>query len=194
MQVPLLETKRLKIRALSLEDLESCHRLYVGIGWADAALSDEANREQRQRWLEWTIRSREQQALLHQPPYGERAVVLAQSGQFVGLVGLVPWLEPFGQLPFFGGKAGARTTAEVGLFWALLPEAQGRGYATEAARALIDAAFNTLNLARILAGTERGNHASRAVMRRLGMRIEENPFPEPPWFQVAGILEAPSAG
>jgi hypothetical protein len=25
-------------------------------------------------------------------------------------------------------------------------------------------------------------------MRRLGMRVEENPEPEPAWFQVVGIL------
>jgi hypothetical protein len=26
-------------------------------------------------------------------------------------------------------------------------------------------------------------------MRKLRMRIESNPYPDPPWFQVAGILE-----
>jgi hypothetical protein len=28
-------------------------------------------------------------------------------------------------------------------------------------------------------------------MRRLGMRIDRNPYPDPPWFQVVGILENP---
>lgn len=189
----MMETQRLRIRALTGEDLESCHRLYTEIGWSDPKQDPEVNREQRRRWLEWTVLAREQLALLYQPPYGERAVELAGSGQFVGLVGLVPLLAPFGQLPFFGGKAGSRFTAEVGLFWALSPAAQGQGYATEAARALVDEAFTTLNLARIFAGTERDNRASIAVMRRLGMRIEENPFPQPPWFQVMGCLEAPAA-
>ncbi len=30
-------------------------------------------------------------------------------------------------------------------------------------------------------------------MRKLGMRIEKNPYPEPAWFQVAGILEGQAA-
>jgi len=29
-----------------------------------------------------------------------------------------------------------------------------------------------------------------AVMRRIGMTIQHNPGPAPPWFQVVGILEA----
>ena len=32
--------------------------------------------------------------------------------------------------------------------------------------------------------------ASIGVMRAIGMTIEENPFPEPTWFQIVGILEA----
>ncbi|MDX6533520.1 MAG: hypothetical protein QOF68_1264, partial [Gaiellales bacterium] len=76
-------------------------------------------------------------------------------------------------------------------YWALKPEARGNGYATEAARALIDWAFDNLELARIVATTEDDNSASQAVMRRLGMRVERNPDNEPAWFQVVGCLEAP---
>jgi hypothetical protein len=28
-----------------------------------------------------------------------------------------------------------------------------------------------------------------AVMRRLGMRVLENPHPEPSWLQIVGVLE-----
>lgn len=35
------------------------------------------------------------------------------------------------------------------------------------------------------------NTASTAVMRKLGMRIDDNPLREPPWLQVVGILERP---
>jgi RimJ/RimL family protein N-acetyltransferase len=190
MHLPTLETKRLRIRPLRMEDLNDCHRLYVDIDWADKAVSEEENLKRRREWLEWTVRNYEQLALLYQPPYGERAIEHKESGRFVGLVGLVPLLAPFGQLPSFGGVEGARFSAEVGLFWALTPARQRQGYATEAARALVDHAFDTLKLGRVLAGTQRDNRASIAVMRRLGMRIEENPYPEPPWFEVTGILEA----
>jgi RimJ/RimL family protein N-acetyltransferase len=185
-----LETERLRIRPLELGDLEDCHRLFMDIGWADAKRSEEENRERRRQWLEWTLRSYEQLALLYQPPYGDRAVVLKDSGRFVGLVGFVPMLAPFGQLPSFGRVEGARFSPEVGLFWAISPSLQRNGYATEAAGALVRYAWETLKLGRILASTERGNSASMAVMRHLGMRLEENPFPEPFWFQVTGILEA----
>ncbi|EPX64376.1 acetyltransferase, GNAT family [Cystobacter fuscus DSM 2262] len=192
MHLPTLETKRLRIRPLRMEDLDDCHRLYVDIGWADQAVGEDENLKRRREWLEWTVRNYEQLARLYQPPYGERAVELEESGQFVGLVGLVPLLAPFGQLPSFGRVEGARFSAEVGLFWATAPAWQRRGYATEAARALVAHAFDHLKLGRILAGTQRDNTASLDVMRRLGMRIEENPFPEPPWFEVTGILEAAS--
>jgi RimJ/RimL family protein N-acetyltransferase len=192
MHLPTLETQRLRIRPLQLSDLNDCHKLYLDIDWANKEVSAEENLRQRREWLEWTVRNYEQLALLYQPPYGDRAIVHRESGRFVGLVGLVPLLAPFGQLPSLGGVQGARFSAEVGLFWALSPSEQRQGHATEAARALVDHAFGTLKLGRILAGTERTNTASIKVMRRLGMRIEENPYPEPPWFQVTGILESGS--
>ena len=131
---------------------------------------------------------------LHQPPYGERAVVLKASGVVIALVGFVPCLRPFGQLRSFGGVPDARFTPEVGLFWAVAPEYRRRGIATEAARAMIAHAFDDLRLARIVATTDYDNAASIAVMRRLGMTIERNPFPTPPWHQVVGFLDAPPAG
>ena len=27
------------------------------------------------------------------------------------------------------------------------------------------------------------------VMRKIGMRIERNPYPEPSWLQIVGVLE-----
>ena len=40
----------------------------------------------------------------------------------------------------------------------------------------------------IIATTTDDNAASIAVMRKVGMVVERNPLPEPPWFQVVGIL------
>src|SRR5205814_1085253 len=86
------------------------------------------------------------------------------------------------------GSAG-RMSPEFGLFWAVAKEFQGCGYATEAAGAMIDFAFRELRLQRVVATTSYDNEASMAVMRKLGMRIERNPDPEPPYLQVVGILE-----
>ena len=58
--------------------------------------------------------------------------------------------------------------AEMG--YALARRHWGRGYMTEAARAVIDAAFASLpELARVQAGANARNHASIRVMQKLGM-------------------------
>jgi RimJ/RimL family protein N-acetyltransferase len=52
------------------------------------------------------------------------------------------------------------------------PDAQGRGYAREAAAALLGVAFGELGLHRVFGRTDARNEASAALMRRLGMRQE----------------------
>ncbi len=192
MSVPRLVGEGVSIRPLRRDDLEDCLRLYQEIGWDEPDLTPGQARAQREAWLDWAIRNEEQLAALHQPPYGDR-VICDGDGAFAGLIGIVPRLEPFGRLPSQGGDPAARLSAEVGLFWALRPAWQGRGLATAAAKLLSDWMFASLGLQRIVAGTEYDNTASIAVMRRLGMRIEPNPSPEPPWFQISGSLEAPQA-
>jgi RimJ/RimL family protein N-acetyltransferase len=69
------------------------------------------------------------------------------------------------------GTAGLRPLDDIGLeiFYSLAPAAWGRGYATEAARAVVGHALGTLGLAEVLAEVDEGNIASVAVVRRLGM-------------------------
>jgi RimJ/RimL family protein N-acetyltransferase len=78
---------------------------------------------------------------------------------------------------------------EVSMMWAIKPAHQRNGYATEIAKVLIDALFSQFNLQRIIATTEYNNTASQRVMEKIGMRLERNPFPDPFWFQVIGIIE-----
>ena len=106
----------------------------------------------------------------------------------------MPGLEALGQvagLPAGDDAVPGLTSAEVGLYYGLLPDQRGQGYATEAASALVDYAFGQLRLRRIIATTTDDNVGSMGVMRRLGMRIERNPLPDPPWLQVVGSLEQP---
>jgi RimJ/RimL family protein N-acetyltransferase len=192
-QMPVLETRRLFVRPFDLPDLETIHCI-LDVELAEVEMGSEGAKsfEERREWLQWTVLNYEQLAKLYQPPCGDRAVVLKSPGQLIGAAGLVPCLGPFGQLPYFSLRTGAENRlqmAEVGLFYAFSPEHQGQGYATEAARALIDYAFHELQLERIIATTTYDNQASMAVMRRLGMSIERNPYPDPPWLQVVGILE-----
>jgi RimJ/RimL family protein N-acetyltransferase len=123
---------------------------------------------------------------LCQPPLTERAITLRRTGEVVGLAGFVACVAPFGQLPSFGGYPNVPYTPEIELCWAVLPKHQGRGYATEAGRALVEFAFNDFRLKRVVACTDRTNLVSRRVMEKIGMRVELNPFPEPVWLQAVG--------
>ena len=58
---------------------------------------------------------------------------------------------------------------EIG--WRLRPDRWGRGYATEAARAMGNFAFDRLNIPVLTAVAVPENTASRRVMERLGMRF-----------------------
>lgn len=192
-RMPVLETERLVIRPFVLEDLDAIHRILdIELVDADTGGGGALTREERARWLAWTVLGYDQLAWLHQPPYGERAVALRGSGEVIGAVGLVPCLGPFTQIPALrpaGGGAAARGyTPEVGLYYAISPAQRRRGYAAEAAEALVRYALREMRVARVVATTSRDNIASMAVMRRLGMTVEENPQPEPPWLQVVGVL------
>jgi RimJ/RimL family protein N-acetyltransferase len=197
--MPPLDTERLLIRPLAMDDLDGVHRILdVELAAADFGTAGAYALDERQQWLQWTILSYEELAKLYQPPYGERAIVLKQTGQVIGACGFVPCLNAFGHLPAFhragDGVAARLYSTEFGLFWAMSPAHQRQGYATEAATALIDYAFAELQLERIVATTTNENAASIRVMQKLGMRIERNPYPDPPWLQVVGLRYHPHSG
>lgn len=79
------------------------------------------------------------------------------------------------------GTAGLRPLEESGLeiFYSLAPAAWGHGYATEAARAVVEYALGPLGLPEVLAEIDEGNAASVAVVKRLGMT---------PYAVVPGVL------
>jgi RimJ/RimL family protein N-acetyltransferase len=79
------------------------------------------------------------------------------------------------------GTAGLRPLEEYGLeiFYSLAPGAWGHGYATEAARAVVEYGLGPLALPEVLAEVDEGNAASVAVVKRLGMT---------PYAVVPGLL------
>ncbi len=188
--MPPVETERLVIRPLVMDDLNAVHHLLE----IDLKM-DTLTRDERRRWLEWSVLNYEQLARIYQPPYGERAVVLKETSQLIGAVGFVPSYIAAGKLLYYQsleqqpfGTNGHMP--EMGLFYAFASAYQKQGYATEAVHAMIDYAFRQMNLRRIVATTEFDNERSQAVMRRVGMRIEKNPTPgDPPYLEIVGILE-----
>ncbi len=71
-------------------------------------------------------------------------------------------------------------TGELGFI--LHPDHQGRGYATEASRALLALAFDRLGAHRMMARLDARNSASAAVLLKLGMRQEAH-LVENEWFK-----------
>jgi RimJ/RimL family protein N-acetyltransferase len=185
LDVPTLTTARLVIRPFTLEDLDAAVRVL------DEALDGSASaaRAAREHWLTWTVLNYEQLAKLYQPPYGDRAVALRATGELIGAVGYTPCYYPFGQLGSFTQAPPMRHTAEVGLYWTIAPRHRGQGYAAEAGLTLTRFAFDEMNLHRMVATTTYDNLASQRVMTKIGMRLERNPLPGPPWLQVVGVLE-----
>lgn len=80
------------------------------------------------------------------------SVIEKGSGRWIGRAG--PWIPE-----------GAEGT-EIG--WAFALEAQGKGYATEAAQAAMGWAFDTLGWTEVIHGIDAENTASIAVAQRLG--------------------------
>ncbi|MCS0498105.1 GNAT family N-acetyltransferase [Protaetiibacter mangrovi] len=73
----------------------------------------------------------------------------------------------------------AHGSAEIG--WVISPAASGHGYATEAVRALLDAAFGVFGLRRVVARIDAENTASARLAERVGMRLEAH-LVENEWF------------
>ena len=90
--------------------------------------------------------------------------------------------------------------AQLELGWVVHPDFQGKGYAREAAVAIRDFAFETLNPHRIQAFLDARNEASAGLCQRLGMRREatilEEQYNDGEWQDTAlyGVLRREWAG
>lgn len=93
--------------------------------------------------------------------YGRFLVERKSDRAFLGWCGVMPCHESV--TPIAGQP-------EIG--WRLVTAAWGKGYATEAARAALDDAFDRVGLAEVLAYTSKANLRSQAVMKRLGLSRE----------------------
>ena len=87
-------------------------------------------------------------------------ISLKETGEMIGTIGLKPVINNMvSELGFWYGQE----------FW-------GYGYATEAAKAVIEHAFHDLNLTKIIAGHFVANPASGKVLKKLGfLQIGRSP-------------------
>lgn len=186
-----IETERLIIREFKPDDLGEIYRILdVELKITDSPEQD-SSILQRKKWLDWTIKGYEQNKLLLNPPYGDRAIVLKESNKLIGICGFVPVLAPLGLLSYYREITDSANDnynyPETGLFCAVSSHFQCRGFAYESLKALINFAFKNLMLKRIVAITKVYNNPAIAVLNRLEMIIET--IPNHSWMQVVGILE-----
>jgi RimJ/RimL family protein N-acetyltransferase len=182
-----LETERLVVRPFTMDDLQDVHRLLdLDLEWGGPGVSLEQRRER----LQFQI------ALAHWVDtgciYGDRAIVLKQNRQLIGLCGFRPWICTPAEraLCDLGGEREHPFRApELGVGYALSGQHRGRGYATEAVKALIAYGFQELRVRRIVALAERGNVSSVNLMKRAGMRVGISPHPEAVYPWAVGVIE-----
>jgi RimJ/RimL family protein N-acetyltransferase len=160
-----LRTDRLLLRTMTEADVDDVHSYQC--------------REDVCRYLPFEPRTRDQVAA--KVARYAQAISLAGDGDYWQLAierASAPG-RVIGDL-YFNVKSVANATGEIG--WTLHPDSTGRGYMTEAARAVLDIAFGTIGLHRVIADLDPRNAGSMALCRRLGMR-EEAHFVEDLWVK-----------
>ena len=147
-----LETARLILRELSTDDAEFILRLlnepsFVRfIGDKKVRTLDDA----RQYILTGPIASYQQHG------FGLYLVELKFNSQPIGMCGLLK----------------RDTLPDVDIGFAFVPESWFQGYAIESAQAVFNYAKDVLKLPRIVAITNKDNHASGRLLEKLGLRYE----------------------
>ena len=149
-----IETERLVLRPFSEDDLGVVYAMH-----SDAAVVRFLYNEPRSLDESRTLLRRKiaDSSLDAEGAWLSAAVVLRETGELVGDLALC-WASE------------QHRTGELGFVFA--PAHQGRGYATEASRALLDFAFETMGLHRVVGRAEARNLASARVLEKLGMRLE----------------------
>lgn len=146
-----LQTERLVLRTMYATDLDALHLIFTDVKVMAAFNHDPFTREQMGRWL--------QRNLDHQSQYGYGlfSVLLKETGELIGNCGLEQ-MEDQG-------------AAELG--YDFRSEFWNQGYATEAACAVRDYAFDALKLPQLISLIRVGNLASKRVAEKVGMTLAE---------------------
>ncbi|MDW7690934.1 GNAT family N-acetyltransferase [Flammeovirgaceae bacterium SG7u.111] len=149
-----LHTERLILQEISWEDLNEIHRLH------STPEVDEFNtlgipqnlEETRVIITPWITCQASSPRKLY-----TWKVILKESGEFLGLAGLT-----LSQDKYHMGE----------IYYKLLPTYWGKGYATEASKAMVKAGFDEFGLHKIDAGVATANTKSARVLEKIGMTRE----------------------
>jgi RimJ/RimL family protein N-acetyltransferase len=169
----ILETQRLLLRRLVMDDLDDLFSFYsdpdVVKYIPDAPRTFEETREE----LEWFLNGHPKF-----PELGLWATIYKETGQFIGRCGLLPWT--------IDGQE------EVEVAFALSKAYWGQGLATEVAQALVQYGFEHLRLSRLICLIDHDNKASINVATKIGMIFEKEGQDEKgPFLLYAMTKESP---
>lgn len=150
-----LTTERLFLRHFHILDHEPMYRVF-----GDPEVMRFGDGGQTKEWVHAWLRTCLER--YHQTwGFGPYAVVEEHSQNVIGYCGLF----------FFPDVAGQ---PEVEIGYRLARSVWGQGYATEAAQAVRDFAFNTLGIKRLIAMIDPSNAASIRVAEKIGMHYEKD--------------------
>lgn len=150
------QSERLLIRHCNYEDTDHIIELLNSEGWL--TFIGERNVKEEIGAKAYIDKIKESYVL---NGFGLYTVVDKKSHTFLGLCGILKrdYLE------------------HVDLGYALLPNALGKGYATEAARIVLDYAQTILKIKKFCAITVKENIKSVGVLQKLGFKLEKNIIP-----------------
>ncbi len=149
-----LETERLVLRPYEERDLDAYHAIRSQPEVARYLYDEPLGLDEAREKLARLVSARGLEAA---GDWLSAAATLRESGVVVGDVAL-HW------------ESVQHRTGEIGFVFD--PAHQGRGYATEAARAFVDWGFGSFGLHRVIGRTEARNIGSARVLEKLGMRLE----------------------
>jgi ribosomal-protein-alanine N-acetyltransferase len=161
-----LETERLLLRPLSLDDVDRFASFYADpevMRYLGAGRT--LSRDETEASLRRMLRSFEVDG------FGQLAVERTEDGELVGRCGFLVW-DAETLTPTTEAEATGPTELEIG--YALGREFWGQGYATEAATAVRNHALRSMRRSRLIAFIRPGNLASARVAEKLGMRHERD--------------------
>ena len=152
---PAFLTRRLSLRPFRASDLKALHALY---GDADNlrywGTDPSRGLEESRKVLRWHLGFRPRHYVLW-------AIEERKSGRLIGMIN-------------YHRRDLREKRVEVG--WLILPALQGKGYMTEAGRALLRHLFDDLGVHKVEALIRPENEPSAALARRLGFRLEGGPI------------------
>jgi RimJ/RimL family protein N-acetyltransferase len=146
-------TRRLAVRCLGFDDVDELATMFAHPAVWEFEYERGMTQSETQAFLDRQLR------LWAECGFGGCAVRELEHRCLVGVVGLAVPAFPHELVP------------AVTVGWRFSPTVWGRGYATEAAAALLDQAFTTMNLDRVGCVTNAENRRSVAVAERLSMSL-----------------------